>query len=122
LPAPDEFAFNERHPQPRLSPVLAFLIQQVTGGENDTQGTNESILRIVLAEFGGPFLRSKEAYAVDAQLPGAQAKGLYVVKSYYSARQAAILPIKAEEPALFCASAEKNKLRPLFGLRRIGKH
>ena len=106
LPPPtDEFALDEEPSSTAelLSRFLAFVTQQVTEGEDDAQGTYEEVLRLVLTEFESRFLRGNEVHAVAAQLPGTPAKRLDVVKSYYSARQAANRPIKAHESALFRA-------------------
>jgi len=111
LPPPtDEFALDEEPSSvpELLSRFLAFVTRQVTEGEDDAQGTYEDVLRLVLTEFEGRFLRGNEVHAVAAQLPGTPAKRLDVVKSYYSARLAANRPIKAHESALFRAAAEQT--------------
>lgn len=109
LPAPtDEFALDEEPSSvpELLARFLGFVTEQVTEGEDDAQGTYEGVLKLVLNEFEGRFLRGNEVHAVAAQLPGTPTKRLDVVKSYYAARQAANRPIKAHESALFRAVAD----------------
>jgi len=53
----------------------------VTEGERDSQGTNGDVLRLVLTEAEGMFLRCKEVHPVNAQVPGTPGKRLVVVKS-----------------------------------------
>lgn len=91
-----------------VSRFLGYVAEQVVEGEDDAQGTYEDVLRLVLAEFEGRFLRGNEVHAVAAQLPGIQSKRVDVVKSYYAARQAAGRTLKAHESALFRACAEQK--------------
>ena len=104
-PTTEEFAIDEETSPITvlLSRFLAFGIHQVTEGEDDSQGTYEEVLRLVLTECERGLLRGNEVHAVAAQLSGTPAKRLDVVKFYYSGRQAASRPIKAHGSALLRA-------------------
>ncbi|KAI5782751.1 acyl transferase domain-containing protein [Geopyxis carbonaria] len=91
-----------------VSRFLGYVAEQVVEGEDDGQGTYEDVLRLVLTEFEGRFLRGNEVHAVAVQLPGIPSKRLDVVKHYYAARLAANRPLKTHESALFRASVEKK--------------
>jgi fatty acid synthase subunit beta len=87
---------------------LGYVADQVVQGEDDASGTYEDVLRLVLTEFEGRFLRGNEVHAVATQLPGIPSKRLDVIRYYYAARQTANRPPKPHESALFRAAAEKN--------------
>lgn len=87
---------------------LGHVAVQVAEGEDDSSGTYDNVLQLVLSEFEGRFLRGNDVHAVAAQLPGVPAKRLDVIKHYYAARHAANRPPKAHEPALFAAAAQRR--------------
>lgn len=89
-----------------VSRFLGYVASQVAEGEDDTTGTYESVLQLILTEFESRFLRGNDVHAVATQLPGTPEKRLDVVKSYYSARHASNRPLKAHESALFRAAGE----------------
>jgi len=91
-----------------VAQFLGFAATQVETGEDDAQGSYEEVLKLVLTEFEGRFLRGNEVHAVAANLPGSPLKRQNVVKAYYSARQSANRPIKPHESALFRAASEGN--------------
>ncbi|KAL7270274.1 beta subunit of fatty acid synthetase [Rhizina undulata] len=119
LPTPTEELALDDEPSsvPELvARFLGYVAEQVVEGEDDSQGTYEDVLRLVLTEFEGRFLRGNEVHAVAAQLVGIPSKRLEVVKHYYAARQAANRPIKAHESALFRAVADgKADVYAVFG-------
>lgn len=108
--ATEELALDEEPSsvEELVARFLGFVADQVVEGEDDISGTYEDVLRLVLSEFEGRFLRGNEVHAVATQLPGIPSKRLDVVKSYYAARQAANRPLKAHESALFRAASEKK--------------
>jgi len=69
---------------PSSFPVVSACEQQVTKGEDDAQGTYEDVLRLVLTELEGRFLRGDGVHAVAAQLLDTLAKRLDVVESFSS--------------------------------------
>ncbi|KAF8453682.1 fatty acid synthase beta subunit dehydratase [Terfezia claveryi] len=109
LPAATEELASDDEPASTAELVarfLGFAATQVETGEDDAQGSYEEVLKLVLAEFEGRFLRGNEVHAVAANLPGSPLKRQNVVKAYYSARQSANRPIKPHESALFRAASE----------------
>jgi fatty acid synthase subunit beta len=112
--ATEELALDEEPSSiPELvARFLGYVAEQVVEG----QAEFEDVLRLVLTEFEGRFLRGNEVHAVAVLLPGIPSKRLDVVKYYYSARQAANRPLKAHESALFRAAAEnKASVYAVFG-------
>ncbi|KAI9832727.1 MAG: beta subunit of fatty acid synthetase [Phylliscum demangeonii] len=119
LPAPtDELAQDD---EPSSSPELAarflgFVARRIDQGEDDIQGSNVEVVKLLLAEFERAFLHGNEVHAFAASLPGIEAKKLLVVRSYYEARAASNRPIKPHESALFRAAADDEaKLFAVFG-------
>ncbi|KAF8473168.1 fatty acid synthase beta subunit dehydratase [Kalaharituber pfeilii] len=111
LPAPTEQLASDDEPSSAAELVARFLghaAKQVETGEDDAQGSYEEVLKLVLTEFEGRFLRGNEVHAVAANLPGTPLKRQNVVKAYYTARQSANRPIKPHESALFRAASEEN--------------
>lgn len=115
--ATDELALDEEPSSSAelVALFLGYVTEQVEIGE-DAQGTYEEVLKLVLTEFEGRFLRGNEVHAVAAQLPGTPLKRQNVVKAYCSARQAANRPLKPHESALFRAASEnKAAIYAIFG-------
>ncbi|KAI5795298.1 acyl transferase domain-containing protein [Peziza echinospora] len=119
LPAPTEELASDDEPASAaelVSKFLGYVAEQVETGEDDAQGTYEEVLKLVLSEFEGRFLRGNEVHAVAAGLPGTPLKRQQVVKAYYSARQSTNRPIKTHDSALFRAASDGNAaIYAIFG-------
>ncbi|EQK99784.1 fatty acid synthase beta subunit dehydratase [Ophiocordyceps sinensis CO18] len=95
---------------------LGFVAREVEDGEDDTQGSYEEVLKLVLNEFERAFLRGNEAHAIAATLPGIEAKKLEVIRSYYLARAVSNRTIKPHESALLRASDDGSaEIYTIFG-------
>src|SRR5690606_29248280 len=118
LPEPTEELASDEEPASTAELVARFLghlADQVENGDDDT-GAYEEVLKIVLTEFEGRFLRGNEVHAVAATLPGSPVKRQNIVKAYYQARISANRPIKPHESALFRAASEgKASVYAVFG-------
>jgi fatty acid synthase subunit beta len=95
---------------------MGFVAHEVEDGEDDSQGSYEEVLKLVLNEFERAFLRGNEAHALAAGLPGIEAKKLEVIKSYYAARAVANRTIRPHESALFRAADDGSaSIYTIFG-------
>jgi len=95
---------------------LGFIAREVEEGEDDSQGSYEEVLKIVLNEFERAFLRGNEAHAVAASLPGIESKKLEVIRSYYAARATSNRAIRPHESALFRAADDGSaRIYAIFG-------
>ncbi|KAI9803150.1 MAG: beta subunit of fatty acid synthetase [Piccolia ochrophora] len=119
LPAPTDELAQDDEPSsvPELvARYLGFVAKEVEEGEDDTQGSWDEVLKLLLTEFERIFLRGNDVHALAASLPGIEAKKLLVVQSYYAARAASNRQIKTHESALFrAASDEEATLYAVFG-------
>ncbi|OAQ86630.1 fatty acid synthase beta subunit dehydratase [Purpureocillium lilacinum] len=95
---------------------LGFVAREVEEGEDDSQGSYEEVLKLVLNEFERAFLRGNEAHALAATLPGIESKKLEVIRSYYLARAASNRTIKPHESALLRAADDGSAdIYTIFG-------
>ena len=109
LPTPTDELAQDDEPSsiPELvARYLGFVAHEVDEGEDDAQGTNDEVLKLVLNEFERAFLRGNDVHASASSLPGIEQKKLLVVQSYYAARSAAGRPIRSYESALFRAAGD----------------
>lgn len=99
-----------------IARYLGFVAHEVEEGEDDSQGSYEEVLKLVLNEFERAFLRGNETHALAATLPGIESKKLEVIRCYYLARAASNRPIKPHESALLRASDDGSAdIYTIFG-------
>ena len=121
LPSPTDELAQDDEPSsvPELvARYLGYVAHDVDEGEDDSGGSDEEILKLVLNEFERAFLRGNDVHAVAASLPGIEQKKLIVVQSYYAARAAANRPIRSHDSALLRAAEaddEPARLYAVFG-------
>ncbi|KAJ2906352.1 putative fatty acid synthase beta subunit dehydratase protein [Zalerion maritima] len=104
LPSPTDELAQDDEPSSVAELVaryMGFIVHEVEEGEDDTQGSYEEVLKLVLNEFERAFLRGNDVHAVAAALPGIDAKKLEVIRSYYGGREVSNRTIKPHESALF---------------------
>jgi len=95
---------------------MGFIATQVEAGEDDSQGSYEEVLKLVLNEFERAFLQGNEVHALAATLPGIDSKKLAVIRSYYMARAGVNRPIKTHTSALLRASDDNSaRIYTIFG-------
>ncbi|ORY65186.1 fatty acid synthase beta subunit dehydratase [Pseudomassariella vexata] len=95
---------------------LGFVAHEVDEGEDDTQGSYEDLLKLVLNEFERMFLRGNDVHALAKGLPGILEKQITVVKCYYAARNVANRAMRPHDSALFRAADEGSaKIYNIFG-------
>lgn len=95
---------------------LGHIASAVDEGEDDGQGSNDELLKLVLNEFERAFLLGNDIHALAASLPGIQQKKLAVVRSYWQARAATGRTIKSHDSALFRAAGDNNaSIYAIFG-------
>ena len=119
LPAPtDELAQDD---EPSSAPelvarYLGYVAQQVDSEDDETQGSYEEVLRLILNEFERAFLHGNDIHALARSLPGITQKKLLVVQSYYAARKAVNRPMRPHFPALLrTAGDDEASLYAIFG-------
>jgi fatty acid synthase subunit beta, fungi type len=119
LPTPTDELAQDDEPSsvPELvARYMGFIASQVEAGEDDSQGSYEEVLKLVLNEFERAFLRGNEVHALAATLPGIDSKKLAVIRSYFMARAAVNRPIKTHTSALLRASDENSaRIYSIFG-------
>ncbi|KAM0669702.1 hypothetical protein ACQRIU_000097 [Beauveria bassiana] len=119
LPTPTDELAQDDEPSSVAELVaryLGFVADQVETGEDDSQGSYEEVLKLVLNEFERAFLHGNEVHAVAATLPGIELKKLEVIKSYYAARSVINRTIKPHESALLRAADDgAADLYTIFG-------
>lgn len=117
-PATDELAQDDEPSSvPELvARYLGYIASAVDEGEDDDQGSNDELLKLVLNEFERAFLHGNDIHALAASLPGIQQKKLAVVRSYWQARAATGRSIKSHDSALFRAAGDgKASIYAIFG-------
>ncbi|KAH8759455.1 malonyltransferase-like protein [Diaporthe sp. PMI_573] len=119
LPPPtDELAQDD---EPSSTPELVarymgFIAQEVEKGEDDSQGSYEDVLKLILNEFERAFLRGNDVHALVATLPGIDVKKSEVLRSYYAARSVLNRAVRPHQSALFRASEEGDaSIYNIFG-------
>ncbi|POS73465.1 chain elongation-2 [Diaporthe helianthi] len=119
LPPPtDELAQDD---EPSSSPELVarymgFIAQEVEKGEDDSQGSYEDVLKLILNEFERAFLRGNDVHALVANLPGIDAKKSEVLRSYYAARSVLNRAVRPHQSALLRAAEEGDaSIYNIFG-------
>ncbi|KAI9367410.1 acyl transferase domain-containing protein [Aspergillus egyptiacus] len=119
LPQPTDELAQDDEPssvEELVARYIGHVAREVDEGEDDTQGTNQEVLKLVLNEFERAFMRGNDVHAVAATLPGITAKKVLVVEAYYAGRAAAGRPTKPYDSALFrAASDEKASIYSVFG-------
>jgi fatty acid synthase subunit beta, fungi type len=119
LPAPTDELAQDDEPSSVAELVARYMghiSHEVEEGEDDSAGSYEDVLKLILNEFERAFLRGNEVHALAAGLPGIDSKKLEVIRSYYSARHVANRTIKHHESALFRAADEGSvHLYNIFG-------
>lgn len=119
LPAPTDELAQDDEPSSIAELVaryLGFIAHEVEEGEDDSLGSYEEVLKIILNEFERAFLRGNDVHALAATLPGIDAKKLEVIRSYYAARSASNRAMKPHESALFRAADDGSaKIYSIFG-------
>ncbi|EON97445.1 putative fatty acid synthase beta subunit dehydratase protein [Phaeoacremonium minimum UCRPA7] len=109
LPEPTDELAQDDEPSsvPELvARYMGFIANEVETGEDDSAGSYEEVLKIILNEFERAFLRGNDVHALVAPLPGIDAKKLEVLRSYYAARSASNRTIKPHQSALFRAAED----------------
>ena len=108
LPTPTDELAQDDEPSSTPELVARFLgfVSKEVDEEDDSQGSYEEVLKLILNEFERAFLRGNDVHAISASLPGIEQKKLIVVKSYFSARASTDRPIRPHQSALFRAAAE----------------
>ena len=95
---------------------LGYIASTVEEGEDDAQGSNDELLKLVLNEFERAFLHGNDIHALAASLPGIQQKKLAVIRSYWQARAATGRVIKSHDSALFRAAGDNHaSIYAIFG-------
>lgn len=119
LPPPtDELAQDD---EPSSTPELVarymgFIAEEVEKGEDDSQGSYEDVLKLILNEFERAFLRGNDVHALVATLPGIDAKKSEVLRSYYASRSVLNRAVRPHQSALFRASEEGDaSIYNIFG-------
>ncbi|KAH8911498.1 beta subunit of fatty acid synthase [Coniochaeta sp. PMI_546] len=119
LPAPTDELAQDDEPSSITELVaryLGYIAHEVEEGEDDSLGSYEEVLKIILNEFERAFLRGNDVHALAATLPGIDAKKLEVIRSYYAARSASNRAMKPHESALFRAADDGSaKIYSIFG-------
>ncbi|KAK0629611.1 acyl transferase domain-containing protein [Bombardia bombarda] len=119
LPTPTDELAQDDEPSSVVELVaryMGFIANEVAQGEDDTQGSYEDVLKIILNEFERAFLVGNDVHALVAALPGIDEKKLEVIRSYFAARSASNRGIKPHESALFRAADEGSaKLYNIYG-------
>ena len=119
LPAPTDELAQDDEPSSITELVaryLGFIAHEVEEGEDDSLGSYEEVLKIILNEFERAFLRGNDVHALAATLPGIDAKKLEVIRSYYAARSASNRVMKPHESALLRAADDGSaKIYSIFG-------
>ena len=108
LPTPTDELAQDDEPSSTPELVARFLgfVSKEVDEEDDSQGSYEEVLKLILNEFERAFLRGNDVHAIAASLPGIEQKKLIVVKSYFAARASTDRPIRPHQSALFRAAAE----------------
>ncbi|KOS21665.1 Fatty acid synthase subunit beta [Escovopsis weberi] len=117
-PATDELAQDdEPSSEPELvARYLGFVAREVEEGEDDSQGSYEELLKLILNEFERTHLQGNEVHALAATLPGIESKKLEVIRSYYVARSVSNRTVKPHESALLRAADDSSaKIYTIFG-------
>lgn len=95
---------------------LGYIASTVEEGDDDAQGSNDELLKLVLNEFERAFLHGNDIHALAASLPGIQQKKLAVIRSYWQARAATGRVIKSHDSALFRAAGDNHaSIYAIFG-------
>ncbi|KAL2129217.1 hypothetical protein VTI74DRAFT_8074 [Chaetomium olivicolor] len=119
LPAPTDELAQDDEPSsvPELvARYMGYIADTVLDGGEETPGSYEEVLKIILNEFERSFLRGNDIHALAAMLPGIHAKQVEVIRSYFAARVAANRPIKTHESALLRAvDSGEATLYNIFG-------
>lgn len=119
LPAPTDELAQDDEPssvEELVARYLGFTAREIDAGEDDSQGSYDEVLKILLNEFERSFLRGNEVHALAATLPGIESKKLEVIRSYYAARAAINRQIKPHESALMRAASDgKASIYSIFG-------
>ncbi|OIW28344.1 beta subunit of fatty acid synthase [Coniochaeta ligniaria NRRL 30616] len=119
LPAPTDELAQDDEPSSITELVaryLGYIAHEVEEGEDDSLGSYEEVLKIILNEFERAFLRGNDVHALAATLPGIDAKKLEVIRSYYAARSASNRTMKPHESAIFRAADDGSaKIYSIFG-------
>lgn len=119
LPAPTDELAQDDEPSSITELVaryLGYIAHEVEEGEDDSLGSYEEVLKIILNEFERAFLRGNDVHALAATLPGIDAKKLEVIRSYYAARAASNRVMKPHESALLRAADDGSaKIYSIFG-------
>ncbi|KAI1394207.1 beta subunit of fatty acid synthase [Hypoxylon trugodes] len=119
LPAPtDELALDDEPSSVAelVARYMGFVAHEVEEGEDDSQGSYEEVLKLVLNEFERMFLRGNDVHTLAKNLPGILAKQITVVRCYYAARSVANRAIRPHESALLRAADEGNAgIYSIFG-------
>ncbi|KAL8701009.1 MAG: hypothetical protein Q9224_000701 [Gallowayella concinna] len=103
LPTPTDELAQDDEPSSvpeLLARYLGHIAVEVDEGEDDSQGTYDEVLKLVLNEFERIHLQGNDVHALAASLPGITQKKLLVVQSYFAARASTKRPVKAHESAL----------------------
>ncbi|KAJ5600622.1 Fatty acid synthase subunit beta [Penicillium hetheringtonii] len=109
LPEPtDELALDDEPSSVAdlVARYIGHVAREVEAGEDDTQGSYDEVLKLVLNEFERAFMRGNDVHAVAASLPGIVDKKNKVVEAYYAGRAAAGRPTKPYDSALFRAASD----------------
>ncbi|KAL6898162.1 beta subunit of fatty acid synthase [Trichoderma evansii] len=117
-PATDELAQDDEPSSiPELvARYLGFIAADVEEGEDDSQGSYEEVLKLILNEFERAFLQGNEVHTLVATLPGIESKKLEVIRCYYNARAVSNRTIKPHESALLRAADDSSaKIYTIFG-------
>ncbi|KAJ5975180.1 hypothetical protein N7481_008887 [Penicillium waksmanii] len=119
LPEPTDELAQDDEPSSVAELVARYIghvAREVEAGEDDTQGSYDEVLKLVLNEFERAFMRGNDVHAVAAALPGIVEKKNQVVEAYYAGRAAAGRPTKPYDSALFrAASDEAAGIYTVFG-------
>jgi fatty acid synthase subunit beta len=118
LPPPTDELAQDDEPSSVAELVARFLgyISRQVDEDDDSNGSYEEVLKLILNEFERAFLRGNDVHALASSLPGITQKKLVVVQSYFSARASASRPIRAHPSALLrAASDEEASIYSVFG-------
>ena len=118
LPTPTDELAQDDEPSSTPELVARFLgfVSKEVDEDDDSQGSYEEVLKLVLNEFERAFLRGNDVHAIAAALPGIEQKKLIVVQSYFAARASTDRPIRPHQSALFRAAADDEaSIYAVFG-------